>query len=114
MSMHANGEDAANDQAADAAVAGPLLSAREIAELFSVHPSTIRRLAREGRLAAYWVGSTPRFVVREVASTFRTEASQAPRGDPLPRRASPSPTRSPSASGETRLDRKRLRTDLYG
>lgn len=112
MSMHANGEDVANDQA-DAAVSGPLLSAREIAELFSVHPSTVRRLARERRLSAYWVGSTPRFVMSEVASTFRTEASQAPR-EPLPRRASASPTRSSSPSGETRLDRKRLRTDLYG
>lgn len=110
MSMHANGEDAANDQA-DAAVSGPLLSAREIAELFSVHPSTIRRLAREGRLAAYWVGSTPRFVVSEVAATFRTEARQLPR-EPLPRPRLAIPPR--SRSGAAQLDRERLRADLYG
>ena len=94
-------------------VSGPLVSAAEIAELFSVHPSTIRRQAREGRLPVYWVGSTPRFSVDEVASTLRTEANQ-PRRRPTPRRASNPPSARSSQPGSKRLDRQRLRADLYG
>lgn len=112
MNVHASEEGAATDQG-DAVVSGPLLSARDIAELFNVHPSTIRRFAREGRLSAYWVGSTPRFVVSEVASTFRTEASQPPR-EPFPRHASTPAPRPSFPSGEAQLDRKQLRADLYG
>ena len=94
-------------------ITGPLLSATEIAEVFSVHPSTIRRQAREGRLPVYWVGSTPRFSVDEVASIFRTEADP-PRRRLTQRRASTtSPGRS-SQPGSSRLDRQGLRADLFG
>ena len=99
--------------AIDPLVSVPLLSAAEVAELFSVHPSTIRRQAREGHLPAYWVGSTPRFSLNEVASTFRMGANPSRRRPP-PRRTSP-PSMGPSAQRETtQLDRKRLRADLYG
>ena len=84
----------------------PLLSAVEIAELFSVHPSTIRRMAREGRIPTYWIGATPRFAEAEVAARFRQEAKQPVR--------EPKPRRQTSSKGPTsQVDRRRLRAELY-
>ena len=89
-------------------VEGPLLSAVEIAELFNVHPSTIRRLAREGRIPSYRVGSAPRFVAEEVAETFRMRAN--------PRSSAP---RAPARAKDHRqaarpLELTRLRAELFG
>ena len=87
----------------------PLLSASEIAELLSVHPSTIRRLAREGRLPTYWVGTTPRFDADEVAEVLRQDVRES---RPAHRHASTEPQ--PSRGRTSRLDRDGLRTSLYG
>ncbi len=87
----------------------PLLSASEIAELLSVHPSTIRRLAREARLPTYWVGTTPRFDADEVAEVLRQDVRES---RPAPHVASTEPQ--PSRGRTSRLDRDGLRSSLYG
>jgi excisionase family DNA binding protein len=86
---------------------GPLLSAVEVAELFGVHPSTIRRLARECRVPSYCVGSAPRFALEEVAAYFRREIS---REDQPP--AASNTTRPPSHRSKA-LERDRLRAELF-
>lgn len=70
--------DATKDSAIGSDLDGPLLSAVEIADLFNVHPSTIRRLAREGRIPSFRVGTTPRFAAEEVARAFRMGISPRP------------------------------------
>lgn len=96
----------------------PLMSAAEVAELFSVHPSTIRRMARESRIPAYWVGSTPRFDATEIACAFRKEAKEPPRPPRPSRQGGRSnslglPGTPDNAGRVTRFDRKRLRSQLY-
>jgi excisionase family DNA binding protein len=89
-------------------VEGPMLSAVEIAELFNVHPSTIRRLAREGRIPSYRVGTAPRFVADEVAQAFRIDV--APRST-----ANRAPTRPGDRQSPPRpLELSRLRAELFG
>lgn len=97
-------------QTSDTASTGfdrPLLSASEVAELFGVHPSTIRRLAREGRVPSYCVGSAPRFVLEEVAAYFRRDPVVDSAALASPNRSRPS-TRPPGS-----LERARLRAELF-
>ena len=91
-----------------AEVEGPLLSAAEIAELFNVHPSTIRRLAREGQIPSYRVGTAPRFVAEEVAQAFRIDAAPP---SATPRTPTHAGVRQPPSRP---LEVTRLRTELFG
>lgn len=101
-------DDGNNRPSRVVAVESPLVDAAEIAELFSVHPSTVRRLAREGRLPSYWIGSSPRFDVEEVAAHLRREAAYESR----PRGALRRDVEKPRATQP--LERGRLRAELYG
>ncbi len=84
----------------------PLLSAGEVAELFGVHPSTIRRLARECRVPSYCVGSAPRFVLDEVAAYFRRDTAAN-------RSAIQTSDRSRIFTSPRSFERDRLRAELF-
>ena len=81
----------------------PLITAAALAEAVSCHPSTIRRLANEGHLPCYWVGSSPRFDEAEAHAAMRLGPKRKQRpvqGDTTPRIHT--------------LDIAAMRTRLYG
>ena len=54
------------------------LSAREVAARFGLHPETIRRWARRGKLPAFHTGLMWRFDVSDVESALRAETLEKP------------------------------------
>ncbi|WP_370552357.1 MULTISPECIES: helix-turn-helix domain-containing protein [unclassified Conexibacter] len=48
------------------------MTAREVAELLQLPPSTVYRLARQGVLPCARLGRTIRFVRQEIEATLRT------------------------------------------
>lgn len=44
-------------------MAEKLYKAQELAEIFGVHPETIRRLGRQGRIERYKCGASVRYVM---------------------------------------------------
>jgi excisionase family DNA binding protein len=66
----------------------PLIPADALGAELGIHPETVRRLYREGRIPAYRVGRGLRFDVAEVRDAFRTSA-------PSPDEATTGTTREP-------------------
>ena len=52
----------------------PDLAVRDVAHLMGIHPETVRRLARQGRLPGYRAGGQWRFPPEEVALLRRPHA----------------------------------------
>lgn len=92
-----------------------ILTAAGLAELLCVDPSHVRRMARAGLLTHFKVGGTYRFdrdtAMAELLVAARTQPKPAPETpvETAPRR----PHRTARPNSE-RLDRKRLKTELFG
>lgn len=89
----------------------PLISAAELADNVGVHPSTVRRLAREGRIPTYWVGSTPRFDLDEARASMRREARSHRQTERPPVQAA---ARTASVPARPVANLRRLKAELYG
>ena len=60
---------------------GPFMTAHEVARYLRVHPATLYRLLRQGRVPAFKIGTDWRFIKNEVdqwmrRSEIRSEARQ--------------------------------------
>jgi len=65
----------------DSVPRGPVMTVREVAEYFRIHPSTIYRLLREGNLPAFKIGSDWRFNRSQVDQwMLRSTSKEAPQG----------------------------------
>ena len=65
----------------DSVPLGPVMTVREVAEHFRIHPSTIYRLLWEGNLPAFKIGSDWRFNRSQVDQwMLRLTSKEAPQG----------------------------------
>jgi excisionase family DNA binding protein len=56
----------------------PLMNSEQAASLLGVHPKTLQKLAREGKVPAKRIGDLWRFRAKELDLWLRTEVSSTP------------------------------------
>jgi excisionase family DNA binding protein len=83
--------DAQVAQAAAAETPAALLTATAVGRMLGVDPTTIYRMASDGRLAAVRVGKQWRFRAEDVAAAFPGAAAVLPSPSPAPAAPSPRP-----------------------